>query len=124
MSFLNSFFLDRMQTRLLSANYPVYPILGLSAAALSTVTAINFIPEDIYPEGALFFPALIMTLGLAIAPLYACAKSPRTILRVENLLILSPVYWLLLDLLQGAYPMVEVSRAGIEGGFIAIGIFA
>src|SRR5947209_16230034 len=120
MAYLNRFYLNRQQARLLSDNYPIYPVLGLVAAVISTVAAVNFIPEDTYPEGALFLPALIMSVGLAIAPLYACAKSPRTILRVEHLLIMSPVYWLLLDLLQGAYPMAEVSREGIEGAFIAI----
>lgn len=121
---LRRFYLNWQQARQLSNNYPIYPILGLFAAVISTVAAVNFIPEDTYPEGALFLPALIMSAGLAIAPLYACAKSPRTLLRVEHLLIMSPVYWLLLDLLQGAYPMAEVSREGIEGAFIAIGIFS
>lgn len=119
----NAYYLDQKQSQLLASNYPIYPMLGLLSAALSTLTAINFIPEDPYPKGALFLPALIMVIGLAIAPIYACAKSPRTILRVEHLLIISPVYWLLLDLLQGAYPMSGVSTPGIEGAFIAIGIF-
>ncbi|HEX8141808.1 MAG TPA: O-antigen polymerase [Pyrinomonadaceae bacterium] len=120
---LNKFYLDQKQTRLLSGNYPIYPMLGLFTAALSTLTAINFIPEETYPKGALFLPALIMTVGLAFAPIYACTKSPRTILRAEHLMVISPIYWLLLDLLQGAYPMSEATREGIEGAFIAIGLF-
>jgi hypothetical protein len=81
-------------------------------------------PEDTYPAGALFIPALVMALGLSAAPLLSCTRSPRAILRAENLLALTPVYWLLLDLLQGVYPMEDVTPAGIEGAFIAIGLFS
>src|SRR5690606_33660822 len=34
------------------------------------------------------------------------------------------VYWLLLDLLQGAYPLDEVGRASVPATFGAIGLFA
>jgi oligosaccharide repeat unit polymerase len=120
----NRFYLDTLEARELADAFPVYPALGILSSIISTLIAILLLPEDTYPAGALFIPALVLTLGLAIAPILSCVKSPRAILRGENLLAITPIYWLLLDLLQGVYPMTEVSRAGIEGAFIAIGIFA
>jgi oligosaccharide repeat unit polymerase len=124
MSSFNHLYLDAPQARRLAVTYPIYPAVGLMASVASTLFAINLIPEDPSPAGALFIPALVMALGLIAAPILACTRSPRAILRAENLLVLTPVYWLLLDLLQGAYPMEDVTPAGIEGAFIAIGLFS
>jgi oligosaccharide repeat unit polymerase len=124
MSSVNKFYLDPLQARRLEATFPIYPALGILSSIITTLIAILLIPDDPFPAGALFVPALVLTLGLAIAPILSCVKSPRSILRAENLLIITPIYWLLLDLLQGVYPMTEVTRPGIEGAFIAIGIFA
>lgn len=103
--------------------FPIYPVLGLVCALSSTLLALMLMPADPHPAGALFTPALVMTLGLVIPPITACVKQPQAILRAENLLVVTPIYWLLLDLLQGAYPMSQVSQEGIEGAFIAIGVF-
>jgi oligosaccharide repeat unit polymerase len=124
MSSLSNLYLDRAQSRRLADSYPVYPAVGLLASIFCTLCAINLIPENPQPAGALFVPALVMVLGLLAAPALACARSPRAILRAENLLVLTPVYWLLLDLLQGAYPMEDVTPPGIEGAFIAVGLFS
>lgn len=124
MSSFNNLYLDASQARRLAITYPTYPAVGLMASVVSTLAAINLIPDDPHPAGALFTPALVMALGLIAAPILACTRSTRAILRAENLLVLTPVYWLLLDLLQGAYPMEDVTTAGIEGAFIAIGLFS
>lgn len=108
----------------MTATYPIYPAVGLVASIVSTLCAINLVPEDPSPAGALFMPASVMTLGLMAAPGIAFARTPRAILRAENLLVLTPVYWLLLDLLQGVYSMEDVTPAGIEGAFVAIGLFS
>jgi oligosaccharide repeat unit polymerase len=123
MSFSNRFYLDARQSRQLATELPIYPALGFLSAIVSTLVAISLIPEDPFPAGALLLPALSLSIGLAAAPIASCIKTPRAILRTENLLVITPIYWLLLDLLQSAYPMTEVSRSGIEGAFIAIGIF-
>ena len=64
-----------------------------------------------------------MTAGLAAAPMAAAFKDPKSLLRGEHLLALSPVYWLLLDLLQGAYPMNSIEPAQVRVAFIGIGVF-
>ena len=85
-----------------------YPGLGIAGTCIGTLVALSLIPEDPQPQGALFQSALAMTAGLAAAPVAAAFKDPKSLLRGEHLLALSPVYWLLLDLLQGAYPMNSI----------------
>ena len=100
-----------------------YSGLGIVATALGTFLAVSFIPDDPAPRGALFIPALAMAAGLAAAPLAAAIRSPKSLLRAEYLLALAPIYWLLLDLLQGVYPMRGISLEQIESAFIGIGLF-
>lgn len=100
-----------------------YPGMGIAAVTVATVAAVNLIPAHPEPEGALFWPALVLTLGLLIAPAAAAFRQPKALLRAEHLLVMAPIYWLLLDLLQGAYSMAGISVSEIEYAFIAIGIF-
>jgi hypothetical protein len=45
------------------------------------------------------------------------------LLRGESLLSLAPIYWLLLDLLQGVYGLPDISADQVRQAFLAIGIF-
>lgn len=107
----------------LDARLPIFPKLGVTATFVSTLLALLLVPDDPYPAGALFPSALVMTLGLLVAPAASFTKSPRALLRIENLIAVAPVYWLLLDLLQGAYSLTLVSPASVEKAFVAIGLF-
>lgn len=110
-------------SKLLASKYPLYPTLGLAGTFIGTLVAIVLIPEDPFPAGALLSSAVAMTIGLSFAPAVASIRNPKTALRAEHLLILSPIYWLLLDLLQSAYDLVNVDKSAIEGAFVAIGLF-
>src|SRR5262245_41437669 len=94
-----------------------YCALGIVATALGTFLAVSFIPDDPAPRGALFLSAVAMAAGLAAAPLAAAIRSPKSLLRAEYLLALAPIYWLLLDLLQGVYPMRGISPEQIQSAF-------
>ena len=100
-----------------------YSDLGIVATALGTFLAVSFIPDDPAPRGALFFSALAMAAGLAAAPLAAAIRNPKSLLRAEYLVALAPIYWLLLDLLQGVYPMRGISPEQITSAFLGIGLF-
>ncbi len=100
-----------------------YPELGIAGTAIGTLLALSLIPEDPQPQGALFQSALAMTVGLAVGPVAAAFGDPKSLLRGEHLLALSPVYWLLLDLLQGAFPMEGIETAQVRTAFIGIGVF-
>lgn len=98
-------------------------VLGIAATTIGTVLAVSFIPENPEPEGALFSSALLMAAGLAAAPFAAGFRNPKSLLRGENLLALAPIYWLLLDLIQGAYSLDWIQPDEVEKAFIGIGLF-
>jgi oligosaccharide repeat unit polymerase len=100
-----------------------YPLLGITGTVIGTYLAVLTIPEDPEPKGALFNSALLMSLGLALAPLVAATRDPKSLLRGEHLLSLAPIYWLLLDLLQGIYTMEQIEAAQIQQAFFGIGLF-
>ena len=98
-------------------------LLAIMSISMATTVAILLVPEDPSTEGALFYPALVMSVGLATAPCVAALRLPKTLLRGECLLSLAPIYWLLLDLLQGVYAMQDIMADQVRTAFLAIGIF-
>src|ERR1043165_8075270 len=98
-------------------------LLAIISTVIGTALAILLIPDDPTTEGALFYPALVMSAGLATAPLVAAFRYPKTLLRGESLLSLAPIYWLLLDLLQGVYPLPDITADQVRQAFLAIGLF-
>jgi hypothetical protein len=64
-----------------------------------------------------------MAAGLALAPITAAVGYPKTLLRGESLLTVAPIYWLLLDLLQGVYSMDGITATEVRQAFFAIGLF-
>lgn len=101
-----------------------YPALALVSVVLGTALAVWLVPEDPQPADALFHSALAMAAGLAAGPLAAALGSARSLLRGEHLLALAPVYWLLLDPLQGAYPFDHIAQADVRMALTGIGVFA
>ena len=108
--------------KLLQRQYPIYPLIGLPATVIGTILAILLVPIDPTPAGVLLVSALIMVLGLLIAPIFSLFRNPVTLLRTEYCLVLAPIYWLLLDLIQGAYD-VNLERTTVRLTFAAIGLF-
>src|SRR5688572_31794595 len=78
-------------------------LLGIVSTSMATIVAVLLVPEDPTAPGALFYSALVMPAGLATAPVAASLRQPKAILGGGSLLALAPIYWLLLDLLQGVY---------------------
>lgn len=65
----------------------------------------------------------MVSTGLAAAPVAAALRYPKALLRGESLLSLAPIYWLLLDLLQGVYGLQDITADQVRYAFLAIGIF-
>ena len=99
-------------------------LLGAIATVCGTMAAILSVPDDPQPRGVLFWPAVWCSLGLLTAPLLELRKSTQAIFRTENILMIGLIYWLLLDLLQGAYPLEDVSYDEVILSFTAIGAMA
>jgi hypothetical protein len=98
-------------------------LLAILSTSMATTLAILLVPDDPSTEGALLYPALVMSVGLATAPFVAALRQPKILLRGECLLSLAPIYWLLLDLLQGVYAMEDITADQVRTAFLAIGIF-
>ena len=98
-------------------------LIAILSTSIATTLAILLTPDDPSAEGALFYPALVMSAGLATAPVAAAIRYPKAILRGECLLSLAPIYWLLLDLLQGVYAMQDITADQVRQAFLGIGIF-
>src|ERR1043165_6689382 len=84
-------------------------LIAIISTVIGTTLAILLIPEDPATEGALFYPALVMSAGLSFAPVLAALRYPKALLRGESLLSFAPIYWLLLVLLQGVYPLQDIT---------------
>jgi hypothetical protein len=98
-------------------------LLGMVATIFGTMAATLSVPDDPQPVGALFWPAVWCSLGLLTAPVLRL-RSAVAALRAENLLMIGLVYWLLLDLLQGTYPLTGISSDDAILAFISIGAMA
>jgi hypothetical protein len=98
-------------------------LLALLSTGIATTAAILIIPDDPSAEGALFYPALVMSAGLATAPFIIGLRYPKALLRGECLLSLAPIYWLFLDLLQGVYTMDDITGDQVRQAFLAIALF-
>ena len=98
-------------------------VLALISTTMATLLAVIMIPDNSAEPGALFYPALVMSAGLAVGPLLAALRNPKALLRGEALLAIAPIYWLLLDLLQGVYPLDGIAPDEIRQAFLAIGLF-
>jgi oligosaccharide repeat unit polymerase len=99
------------------------PMLAIITTIAGTLLAVSFIPSDPEPQGALFTSALMLSIGLAAAPIIATLRDQKSILLGEHLLALAPIYWMLLDLLQGSYLMDTIQPEQINTAFTGIGLF-
>jgi hypothetical protein len=105
------------------ANENLYSLVGLLTVLGGLGAAIAFMPDDPQPMGAMFWPALCLALGL-LAPILRVRASLKSLLRSEHFLMGALVYWLVLDMLQSAYPLHQVTYESVVMAMIAIGAMA
>jgi oligosaccharide repeat unit polymerase len=98
--------------------------VGFAATAVGLLIALAVFPDDPSPSGALMIPAIVLSGGILLVPiLNAIRRSPR-LLYAESLVAVGFVFWLLLDLVQGAYDLRDAPDWAIRDAFIAIGVSA
>lgn len=100
------------------------PALGLVSLAISFFLCAVLIPEDCQPEGALRLPATVLAIGLLLPMTVATLSAPRSLFHAQNIVAASPVYWLLLDMIQGSYPLASVTASDCLNSLLAISLFA
>jgi oligosaccharide repeat unit polymerase len=98
--------------------------VGFAATAVGLLLALAVFPADPSPRGALTFPALILTTGILLVPISRAIRRSPQLLGAENLIAFGYLFWLLLDLIQGAYDLRDAADWAIRDAFIAIGVSA
>jgi hypothetical protein len=98
------------------------PVVGVVSAGIGTMAAVTAVPGDPQPAGALLVPALLLSAGLLTVPIIRANRNLAILLRAEHFLMVGLIYWLLLDPLQGAYPMMGASYEEVVLAFTAIGL--
>jgi hypothetical protein len=87
------------------------------------LVAIILLPDDVEPSGALALPTAVFVASLCLVPLLSSLHNLKNVFRAEHVLMLSPVYWLLLDPLQGRGELIGVAPTDVQRSFIAIAVF-
>ena len=101
-----------------------YPEVGIGAVVAGTILAIALVPQTDAGGENLVLPAMAMSVGLMTAPILAAIRELRSLLRLEHIVPLSLVYWLLLDQLQGDTFYPGLTSQDIVNGYVAMGVFA
>ncbi len=99
-----------------------FPWLGIAGSLLGMLFAVSSVPENPSLQGALRVPALGMALGLVIGPLLAGIMNPRNFIRTENIIGVTPAYWLLVDLIQGTSAMPGITQEAARIALSMIGV--
>lgn len=100
-----------------------YGVVGLIAASIGTVIAITLVPEDVNARGALRFSAFVMAIGFLFVPVLSSIGNFRNVFRCENVASAGLVYWVLLDLLQGSYPLTGIDPRTAKFALFLTGAF-
>jgi oligosaccharide repeat unit polymerase len=85
---------------------------------------LSIFPRDPSPRGALTVCAVILSAGILLVPIARAIRRSPAILNAENLVAFGYVFWLLLDLIQGAYDLRNAADWAIRDAFIAVGVSA
>ncbi|MEQ2005876.1 MAG: O-antigen polymerase [Limisphaerales bacterium] len=91
---------------------------------LGTIAAILVIPERIEPAGELKLASAFLALGLVMVSAVLVLVAPASLFHPVHVTVAAPVYWVLLDLLQGAYDLPGLGKNQVVEAFMAIGLFS
>lgn len=98
--------------------------IGFAATSVGLLIAISIFPADPSPQGALTIPSVVLATGIMFVPILRAVRRSPTLLNAENLVAFGYIFWLLLDLIQGAYDLSEAPDWAIRDAFISIGVSA
>jgi hypothetical protein len=106
-------------------NRATTPLIGFLVTAFATVIAVVVLfPDQPAPRGALMAPALVLTAGLLLVPATRVLSGSAETTNAENFVMVGFVFWLLLDLVQGAYDLRQASSDALRDALLSIGVSA
>lgn len=98
--------------------------IGFAATVVGLLIALSIFPLSPSQQGALALPAMALSAGILFVPLVRAIRRKSTTLNAENIVAFGYLFWLLLDLIQGAYDIEDAPDWAIRDAFIAIGVSA
>lgn len=98
------------------------PLVGFVMSLIGTLGAVVLFPDQATPRGALIIPSLVLSAAIIIVPVMRVLTGAVTRMNAENFVAFGFVFWLLLDLVQGAYDLRDASDDALKMALIAIGI--
>ncbi|HEX8031736.1 MAG TPA: O-antigen polymerase [Vicinamibacterales bacterium] len=98
--------------------------VGLIATALGTLVALGTFPDNPAPQGALTWNATVLTVGILFVPVIRVIRRSPSMMNTENFVAFGFVYWVLFDLIQGAYSLGDATDASLEAALLAVGVSA
>jgi hypothetical protein len=105
-------------------SWETHPWLGLCSAIIGVIAAMWFVPARCDEPGSLKISALILSLSLIVVPIRVLFTSPSSIFHPISVTAAAPVYWLLLDMVQGTYGLENITQDEVRLAFLAIGLFS
>lgn len=99
-------------------------LIGLVATALGTLVALGMFPDDPAPRGALMWHAAVLSAGIVFVPFFRAIRRAPTMMNAENFVAFGYIYWVLLDLIQGAYVLDEARPESLRSAMLAVGLSA
>ena len=91
---------------------------------LGSLVALGLFPQDPAPRGALAWNAVVMSVGILFVPFFRIIRRAPTMMNTENFVALGYVYWILLDLVQGAYNLQDAKDESLRSALFAVGLSA
>ena len=98
------------------------PLVGFMMSLVGTLAAVALFPDRASPRGALIIPSLVLAAAIVIVPVMRVLTGAATRMNAENFVALGFVFWLLLDLIQGAYDLRDASDEALRMALISIGV--
>ena len=99
-------------------------VVGLVATALGTMVALGMFPDNPTPKAALVWNASVLSAGILFVPLFRAIRRSPTMMNTENFVAFGYVYWVLFDLIQGAYDLRGASDESLRFAMLAVGVSA
>ncbi len=100
------------------------PLVGFVMSLIGTVAVVVLFPDQPSPPGALVIPALVLAAAIIIVPVMRGLTGAVTRMNAENFVAFGFVFWLLLDLIQGAYDLRDASDEALQLALVAVGVSA
>ena len=100
-------------------------IFGCALALVGTgIAGVLLFPENPAPRGALMLQGTVLAACLVTVPLLRVLAGAESATNAENFVSVGFAFWLLLDLIQGAYDLSDASHRGLQLALIAVGVSA